>query len=273
MFVPNTDRFPYPEDTAGHYMEVKMDRGIIFNKDYPYIDNSFGFKFKRFWVRLLLRLIVFPEAKIKMGIRVYGKGNLKQYRKQIQNGAITVCNHVHTWDYLCILKAIHNFKWPYLLSWDKNVNGDSGPLVRLVGGIPIPEHDADATIAFDHSVKEMLNKGGWLHIYPEGSMWEYYCPVRPFKLGAASFAVKCEKPIIPMAFTYRKPSWIRRNIFKQLALFDLHIGKPLFLDSSLDKNEQLKDLTIRAHQAVSSLAGLKDNKYPDIYNNSKRIDR
>ena len=29
MFDPKTDKYPYPEDTASHYLDVKMDRGIV----------------------------------------------------------------------------------------------------------------------------------------------------------------------------------------------------------------------------------------------------
>ena len=273
MFVPNTNnKFPYPEDTSAHYAEVKMDRGIVFDKDYPYVDYSSSFAFKRFWVRLLLRLIVFPMAKVRMGIRVKGKANIKANKELLKNGAVTICNHVHYWDYICIMKAVHNFKWPYLLSWDKNVNGDSGPLVRMVGGIPIPEKDNEATIAFTKSLNKLLADGNFLQIYSEGSMWEYYAPIRPFKRGAASIAVKNDKPILPMAFTYRKPGWIRRKIFHQMALFTLHIGEPLLPNKELEKSAQVDDLTIRAHESVCVLAEQEKSIYPAIYNNSKRID-
>ena len=170
------------------------------------------------------------------------------------------------------MKALHNFKWPYLLSWDKNVNGDSGPLVRFVGGIPIPLNDNEATIAFTKSLKKLLDDGNFLQIYSEGSMWEYYAPIRPFKRGAASIAIKNDKPILPMAFTYRKPGWIRRKIFHQMALFTLHIGKPLLANKELEKSAQIDDLTIRAHEFVCVLAGQEQSIYPAIYNNSKRID-
>ena len=231
MFIPSTDKYDFPNDTSAHYLKVKMDRGIIFDKNYPYIDNSFSFKFKRFWVRLLLRIIVFPITRI---------------------------NHI---------------RWTYLLSWDKNVNGESGPLVRMVGGIPIPEKDLDATIAFNHAIKNLLDNKGILHIYPEGSMWEFYTPIRPFKIGAAAIAIKHNKPILPMAFSYRKPSWIGRKIFKKNADFTLHIGKPLYANQELDKSAQIDDLTIRAHRAVCLLAGVKDNPYEPIYNNSKKIEK
>ena len=274
MFIPKTDnRFPYPEDTCGHYLDVQMDRGIVFDKDYPYVDYSKGFAFKRFWVRLLLRILVFPILSwIKMGLKIEGKKNLKRYKNEFKDGAITIANHVHMWDYIAVMRAVHNHKWPYLLAWDKNVNGESGPLVRMVGGIPIPTDDPLATVAFNHAIKKVLEEGNFLHIYAEGSMWEYYAPIRPFKCGAASLAIKNDKPIIPMAFTYRKPNWIRRKILKQIATLTLHIGEPIYPDNNLQKSEQVEELTIRAHEAVSSLAGFDKSVYPPIYNSSKRID-
>ena len=271
MFVPDTSRYHFPEDTSAHYLKVKMDRGIVFDKNYPYVDKSFSFRFKRFWVRLLLRIIVFPLAKIRFGIRIYGKVNIKQHKRLLANGAITIANHVFMWDYICIMKAVHNFKWPYLLSWDKNVNGDSGPLVRMVGGIPIPENDNEATLAFMKDMKQLLDEGNFLQIYPEGSMWEYYSRIRPFKRGAASFAIKNNKPILPMAFSYRKPSWFRRKLFHQLALVNLSIGEPILPNSELERTAQVDDLTRRAFEAVCKLSKFGDhNIYEAIYNNSRK---
>ena len=273
MFVPVTNgKFPYPEDTASHYAEVKMDRGIVFDKNYPYVDYSSSFAFKRFWVRLLLRLIVFPMSKVRMSIKIKGKANLKYYKDVLSNGAVTIANHVHYWDYICVMKALHNFKWPYLLSWDKNINGDSGPLVRFVGGIPIPENDDEATIAFNKALKKLFEEHHFLHIYPEGSMWEYYAPIRPFKKGAASLAIKNNVPILPMGFSYRKPNWIRRKIFKQMALFTLSIGAPIMPNPDLNQSAQIDDMTIRAHEAVCTLAGFDNSVYEPIYNNSKKKD-
>ena len=75
-----------------------------------------------------------------------------------------------------------------------------------------------------------------------------------------------------MAFSYRKPGWIRRKLFKQTALFNLNIGKPLYANPDLKLTAQVDDLTARAHQAVCRLAGFEDNNiYSPIYNkDSKR---
>ena len=273
MFDPKTNRFPYPEVTDRHYLKLKKDRGIVFDSDYPYIDESKGFKFRRFWLRVLLTAIVLPVVRIRMGLKVKGKENLKKHREVIKNGVISCCNHVHMWDYLGIMSAIAPIK-PNVLIWADNINGEWGKMMRLVGGIPIPESGAKATIAYLKAVKKLLSEGQWLHIYSEGSMWEYYKPIRPFKRGASFFAVQNDKPVIPMAFTYRKPNFIRKYIFGQIATFTLNIGEPLYRNHTLPKKEQEADLNKRCHQEVCRLAGInpEDNLYPAEFDNNKRVD-
>lgn len=120
----------------------------------------------------------------------------------------------------------------------------------------------------------LLDNGGWLHIYPEGSMWEYYRFIRPFKKGIAHLARMSHKPIVPIGFSYRKPSWIRKALFKQPAVYNLCIGEPIFLDESLTIGDQEIDFLIRCHKAVSSLAGITEQEdiYEPIFNNNKKID-
>ena len=273
MFDPKTNRYPYPKQTDRHYLQVKKDRGIIFDADYPYIDNSKGFRFIDFLFRVMLRLIVFPAMRIRLGFRIEGKENIKKHRDILDKGFITLCNHVHMWDYLGILCAFKPRR-AHILSWAPNINGENGTLIRHVGGIPIPETGVKATAAYLKAVKNMLDSGGWLHIYPEGSMWEYYAPIRPFKPGAAYFASVCRKPVIPLAYTYREPGWIRRRLFHQIALFTLHIGEPIYAEDSLKPKQQVKDLTIKSHKAVCGLAGFEDgeNPYPPLFDNSVRVD-
>ena len=272
-FDPKPVRYPYPEITDRHYLEIHKDRGFVFDSKYPYIDGSKGFRFKQKMVRLLLNVIVFPIATVRLGLRIEGRDNLKKYKDLIDNGAVSVCNHVHMWDYIAVMKAIRPHK-PYLLTWDKNINGENGTLIRLVGGIPIPENTVAGQKAFLKTIGGLLSDNGWLHIYAEGSMWEYYAPIRPFKRGAAMIAVSNDKPIIPLGFSYREPGWIRKNIFHQLAAFTLHVGEPVIPDHDLKPKDREKDLTIRANRAVCALVGIDpdENIYEPEFNNSQRID-
>ncbi|MBQ6153627.1 MAG: 1-acyl-sn-glycerol-3-phosphate acyltransferase [Ruminococcus sp.] len=273
MFDPKTNKFPYPEETDKHYLVVKKNDGTVFDADYPYIDYSKSFLFKQSLVRLVLNILVFPLAKIRLGLKVEGRENLKKYKDVLDKGVVSCSNHVHMWDYIAIMSAIRPHK-PYLLSWAPNLRGENKDMIRLTGGIPIPDSTLRATAAYLKAVKKLLDDGGWLQIYSEGSMWEYYRPIRPFKQGAAFFAAEHDKPILPMGFSYREPSWIRKHIFRQIACFTLNIGEPIFRDEALTKKEMKIDLTKRSHEAVCRLAYIdpEENIYPPIFNNSKRID-
>ena len=273
MYDPKTCKYPYPEDTGSHYLKVKKDDGTVFDRDYPYVDLSKSFLRKKKLIRVLLRILVFPMSRIRLGLRVRGRENLKKYRDVISRGIISCSNHVHMWDYISIMNAVKPHQ-PYVLSWAPDIRGENGKLIRLTGGIPIPEGNMRATAAYVNAVRKLLESGGWLQVYAEGSMWEYYAPIRPFKRGAAFFACRYDKPILPMAYSYREPGWIRKHIFRQIALLTLSIGEPLYKDDSLPKAEQEEDLVRRSHAAVCRLAGISpdENIYPPVYEDSKRID-
>ena len=272
-FDPKTNKYPYPESTDQHYIVLKKNNGTAFDADYPYLDTSRGFRFKKFLVRVCLNVLVYPVARIRLGLKIKGRKNLKKHREELKNGALSCANHVHFWDYIAVMRALRPIH-PNVLVWAPNVRGENAKLIRLTGGIPIPENDARATLAFSRAIRELLDSSGWLHIYAEGSMWEYYAPIRPFKSGIGYFACQFEKPIVPMAFSYRKPNWVRRKVFGQIACFTLSIGEPLFADPTLPRKQREADLVKRCHEEVCHLAGIDPakNLYPPIFEQTKRID-
>ena len=272
-YDPKTNRYPYPESTDAHYLHVKKNNGLVFDENYPYIDKSKSFLFKQKMTRILLYLIVFPLTRLRFGLKIKGKENLKKYKAVLDKGVVSVCNHVHMWDYLGIMSAVRPRK-TYILAWAPNIRGENASMLRSVGAIPVPDGNMKGTFAYFDAIKNHLQNGGWLHIYSEGSMWEYYAPIRPFKKGAAYFAVDNNRPILPLAYSYRKASWWRRKIMKQIAVFTLNIGEPIFLNKELPKSQQELDLTIRSHDAVCRLAGIdpKENVYGPVFDKSKRVD-
>lgn len=273
MFDPKTGKYPYTEYTDGHYIVITKTRGYIFDEKYAYVDQSKKFRFRQTWARFLLNLFFFPVARIRFGLKIVGKKNFKKNKKILKQGVVSISNHINFWDYICVMKTIRPFR-SYILARGENVNDKSGNLVRLVGGIPIPDKGIRAKATFIRSVDNLIKNGGWLHVFPEGSMWEYYAPIRPFKTGAANFAVRNNKPIMPLGFSYREPGWIRKHIFKQIACLNINIGNPIYPNHELSKIDQILDLTKRSHEAVCELVGFEDGKniYPPIFENNKRID-
>lgn len=272
-YDPKPKKYPYTERTDGHYLVVKKNNGTVFDTSYPYIDKSKSFAFKKFLMRVALRTLAFTVMRIRLGLKIYGKEKIKRYKDVFDKGVISCANHVHLWDYLAIMYAIKPHK-PYILSWAKNISGENGTLIRLNGGIPIPEGNVAASMKYIKDVKALIESGNWLHIYAEGSMWEFYKPIRPFKSGLGFFSRATGRPILPMAFSYRKPNFIRRKIFGQIACFNLAIGDPIYPDENKKPKECEEDIIRRCHESVCTLAGIspKENIYPPIFDGNKRID-
>jgi 1-acyl-sn-glycerol-3-phosphate acyltransferase len=138
MFDPKCDKFPYPMDTGSHYLNVKSEINLNLDENYSYIDESKKFTKKLKWFRFVLRLIVFPMTKIRLNLKVKGKKNLIENKELLSNGCITVCNHVHMWDFLAIMYALRKTDIKFL-AWKENMEASNRNLVKLAGGIPIPD--------------------------------------------------------------------------------------------------------------------------------------
>ena len=272
-FDPKPTEYPFGEYTDMHYLVVKKNDGTVFDGSYPYVDGSPGARTLRALVRILLVILVFPVMRIRLGLKIRGRDNLRKHKKELKGGAISCSNHVHLWDYLAVSRAVFPFV-PSVLVWAPNIRGENGKMMRSVGGIPVPEESPKATAAMLSEVTGLIRGGGWLHIYPEGSMWEYYRPVRPFKRGVAYFACVTGRPVVPIGFSYRRPGWIRRTVFRQKALFTVEIGEPLLPDASLPRRERETDLLKRCHAAVCGLCGIcpSEDIYPPVFDRTRRVD-
>ena len=272
-FDPKPTGYPFGEYTDMHYLVVKKNDGTVFDESYPYIDGSLRARTVRALFRILLVILAFPVMRIRLGLKIRGRENLRKHREELKGGVISCANHVHLWDYLAVSRAVFPFV-PNVLVWAPNIRGENGKMMRSVGGIPVPEGSPKATAAMLSAVTGLIRGGGWLHIYPEGSMWEYYRPVRPFKRGVAYFACVTGRPVVPIGFSYRRPGWIRRTVFRQKALFTVEIGEPLLPDASLPRRERETDLLKRCHAAVCGLCGIgpSEDIYPPVFDRTRRVD-
>lgn len=271
-YDPKPTQFPFPEQTDLHYLHVKKNKGIVFDENYPYVDNSRAARRKRSLFRIATVAIGFPACAIRLNLRVKGKENLKKNKELLKNGVISISNHIHMWDYLAIMKTVAPFRTS-ILSWAPNINGENGTLIRLTGGIPLPTDNARGSFACVKAVKKLIQDGGWLHIYPEGCMWECYQPIRPFKTGAAYYSLSTGKPILPMAFSYRENGFFRK-LLKCKPSLTLTIGEPIFPEKLASAHDAKIQLTAECHRAVCKLAGIDpdENIYPPVFDNNKRID-
>ena len=260
--------YTYPDRSDEHMISVKHLRDTHFDVNYNYYDKSFFYRFKRFILIIALYLVGYHAAAIRYGLKIYGRKNLKKHKELLKDGAITIANHVLMWDYLCIMKAIRP-KLEFLIAWKTNFEGPNGPLIRWVGGIPVPTDDVRSMVKFKKAIDTVLDEGKWLHVFPEGSMWFYYPDIRPLKPAVFKFAVEHNKPVVPFVFTYRKRTGLWK-LFGKNPLVNLHVGEPILPDLTLDKKEAINKLHKEAYHIMQVMAGINPND--PTYNTNQNID-
>ena len=254
MYYRHNLDYEYPNRCDEHMLKTVHKRDVILDEKYPYLQKSFGFKCRRALFWSALNCIIFPLLRVSHGLKIYGKDNYKKHKNEFKNGAITISNHVFMWDYLCVLKAIRPHM-SYFPAWKTNLEGSMAWMIRMAGGIPVPTDSAHSMIKFNEAIGEVLESGKWLHFYPEGSLWFYYPDIRPLKKAVFQYAVKYDKPVLPITMSFRP----RKGLWKLLGkkpLVDLHIGEPLYADKTLEPAEAVKDLHKRAYHIMQVMNGI-----------------
>ncbi|MGM9858289.1 MAG: lysophospholipid acyltransferase family protein [Bacilli bacterium] len=267
MYYKEDLGYKYPDRSDEHMIEVKHIRDVKLDENHRYYNKSFGYKVLRFFLRIILALVAFPICTLHHGLKIYGRKEFKKNKKLYKNGAITIANHVLMWDYICVLKAIRPHL-EYHAAWKTNLEGPNGPLIRLVGGVPIPTDNMRAMVKWQQAIDNILDDGNWLHFFPEGSMWFYYPDIRPLKKGIFKYAVRHNKPVIPITLSFRKRTGIYK-LFGKKPCVDLHIGDPLLPDLSLPINDAIDKLHKEAYHIMQVMNGI--NPGDPTYNTDQNI--
>lgn len=258
VYVPNIG-VTYPEEPNTPFLHPKIKKEITIDNDYPFLPKSIGAKLWNSLVYFLIFTLVFPLQKIKYGLKIKGKENLRKNKKLFKNGAMTVSNHVYRWDFLACLQAV-KFRRMWFPARAIQLSTSDGMLIRGAGGIPIPSSIA-AMRGFNNAFDTLNSKKKWIHVFPEGFRWDFYQPIRPFFKGAFTMAVKYKIPIIPLSFSYREPTGIYKFFKKNNPLITLSIGEPILQDENLSKKENIFKLRNETHQQIVKLAGIEQNMW------------
>lgn len=211
---------------------------LSIDKNYSYVKNSMWFNIWSNFLRWLVCSIFPIYNRIMFGFKVIGKENLNS----IHGGIISVSNHIHLLD--CTMAG--STLWPRKVYFPTLKSNLEIPLIRFLVrglcGIPIPEGKNDLN-RFRAAIKEILDSGDIIHLYPEGILYPYYKDgVRSFRRGAFTFAYDNNVPILPMVYTYRKVTGKIARFFHRKPYISLYILKPLYPNINNDRREEIKSL-------------------------------
>ena len=254
MYYRHDMDYIYPAQSDQHMIDVRHLRDVTLDEQYPYRQKSVGYKLRRAFLWLICNGFIFFLLRITHGLRIHGKEVLKQHKELLDQGFITVANHICMWDFICIMKAMRP-RLGYFPAWKINLEGPNGPLIRMAGGIPIPTGRLACMKKFKDAMEEVLESGKWMHFYPEGSMWYFYPDIRPLKKAVFQYAVKYDRPVLPLVFTFRPRNWFQR-LFGKAPLVDLTVGEPVRHDPTLSRGEAITELQGRVYHIMQGMAGI-----------------
>ena len=235
-------------------------KDIRFDGTYPYLDKSLKFKIGHFLVYLALWIVAFPVNRIRYGLEIVGREKIRRNRELFANGMMTVCNHVHRWDMICVLQAMR-YREAWIPMYAQPFRGKDGFWMKTIGGIAIPE-ERSGLREFDKALEELHEKKQWIHIFPESCSWKFYAPLRPFKIGTFNMAYRYALPIVPLMITFRPRIGWRRLFCKGEPLLTIHVGDPIVPNLDRPRKEETARMRDLAHKTMLDMAGIVSNPWP-----------
>ena len=129
--------------------------------------------------------------------RIVGLENLHEVR---HGGAIVTSNHFSPFDNTVIRHLLaHEHKGQLVaVSQDTNsrMRGLRGFLLRYIDAIPLSRDPRYMATFFVEQLREAVQQGRWVLMYPEQEMWYHYRKPRPCRRGAYFYAHKTEVPVV-----------------------------------------------------------------------------
>lgn len=225
--------------TFYYHPDMKDDFGSAGKNGKPLKDN---FKyihhniFYRFFSWILYYILAFPilwlVSKIAFGVKVKNKKYLKKELKK-KEGVFFYSNHCHCADAYLSHVFFGVPRRTYVISHSDPVNIPVvGTLVMMLGCLPLP-NSKKTFRNYNAAMKERVEQGAMIAVYPEGTLWPYYNGMRPFEKTSFKYAAMYHQPIVVCAETFRKP-----KIFKKgKPRMTLTLSHVLYPDENLSVEE------------------------------------
>lgn len=163
--------------------------------------------------------------------------------QDIDNGAIITSNHFNPLDNLVVKKLVSNVKGKHLYIVGQDTNLAMTGIVGFImnySDIILISSDVDYMKSdFQDIMKETLDKGEFVLIYPEQEMWFNYRKPRPLKLGAYHYAAKFGVPIISCFVEIIDKDEMDNDEFSKLK-YVMHVLKPIYPDKNKTAKENSK---------------------------------
>ena len=162
---------------------------------------------------------------------------------KVSTGAIVTCNHFNPFDCFTIEKVFRlsgkiEEKRLYKVIREGNYTnfpGLYGFFFRNCDTLPLSSNKR-TMVEFMKAVDTLLQKGDFILIYPEQSMWWNYRKPKPLKHGAFKMAARNNVPVIPIFITMQDSDKLDEEGFP-VQEYTVNIAEPIYPDENLSQRE------------------------------------
>ena len=166
--------------------------------------------------------------------------------ENVKTGAMITCNHFNPNDFLTIEQVFRKTsqiktKKLYKVIREGNYTnfpGFPGFLFRNGDTLPLSANTS-TMIEFMKAVDTILQRGDFILIYPEQSMWWNYRKPKPLKHGAFKMAVRNNVPVIPIFITMEDSDKIDGEGYP-IQEYTVNIAEPIYPDENLSTRENME---------------------------------
>lgn len=174
--------------------------------------------------------------------------------QKIETGAIVTCNHFNPFDCFSIeqvfrLSGQGKTKKLYKVIREGNYTnfpGLYGFFFRNCDTLPLSSNKR-TMIEFMKAVDIILQRGDFILIYPEQSLWWNYRKPKPLKNGAFKLAARNKVPVIPIFITMEDSDKIGEDGFP-VQEYIINIKEPIYPEQTLSEKENTEIMKEKNYQ-------------------------
>ena len=171
-----------------------------------------------------------------------------EHLNELKSGAILTCNHFNPFDcftveHLFRISEHQGKKQLFKVIREGNYTnfpGFYGFLFRNCNTLPLSQNKK-TMYNFLKAVDTILQRGDFILIYPEQSLWWNYRKPKPLKNGAFKFAVKNKVPVLPIFITMEDSDSYGPDGFP-IQEYSIFIEKPVYPREDLPERERVRTM-------------------------------
>lgn len=199
--------------------------------------TRYAFRLARWFLNTMIRKKQFIIKEIK-GIENY---------RNLKSGAIITCNHFNAMDsfamHITYEKSRQRRRKFFRIIREGNYTsfpGFYGLLMRNCNTLPLSSNK-ETMKKFIKAVDTILQKGHFILIYPEQSMWWNYKKPKPLKKGGYTFAAKNNVPVLP-CFITMEDSNVPGEGGLPVQEYTIHVSEPIYPDPDKNRAVNVKEM-------------------------------